>query len=93
MAWAASSAPLYRVSQSGRDFHPKEVTIRRGEAVQVINDDGDLLHHVYISSSQFNYDSDDMEPGGKVDIEFPFAGDFNVLCAIHPKMKLVVTVK
>jgi plastocyanin len=33
-----------------------------------------------------------MEPGSKVDITFPAAGDFNVLCGIHPKMKLSVHV-
>ena len=53
----------------------------------------DLLHHAYVDSPQFKFDSADLEPGSKVDITFPVAGTFQVLCAIHPKMKLAVRVK
>jgi plastocyanin len=60
--------------------------------VTIVNDDGDLLHHAYIESDQFNFDSGDQEPGSKVDIAFSMAGSFTVLCGIHPKMKLVVRV-
>lgn len=88
---AASST--YQVSQRGRDFQPNQISIRRGETVRVVNDDADLLHHVYIASDTFRFDSNDMEPGSKVDIKFPAAGDFNVLCGIHPKMKLSVHVE
>ena len=73
--------------------HPTEMTIKRGEALQIINDDGDLRHHAYIDSEKFTFDSGDQEPGTKANINFPVAGDFDVLCAIHPKMKLVVHVK
>jgi plastocyanin len=89
---AASSAP-YQVSQRGRDFQPNQISIKRGETVRIVNDDADLLHHAYVSSDKFNFDSNDIEPGGKVDVKFPVAGDFNVLCGIHPKMKLTVHVE
>jgi plastocyanin len=92
MVLAALGPPRVQVSQQGRDFQPKQIVIRRGETVQIVNDDADLLHHAYISSDLFNYDSGDMEPGNKVDVLFPVAGDFNVLCGIHPKMKLAVKV-
>jgi plastocyanin len=85
--------PQYSVSQKGREFHPGELTIKRGETVQVVNDDGDLLHHAYVDSAKFSFDSGDQEPGSRTDISFPVAGDFDVLCAIHPKMKLVVHVR
>jgi plastocyanin len=83
----------YVVSQLGRTFTPAELTIRRGEAVQILNDDGDLLHHVYLGSNQFKFDSGDQGPGSRTKIVFPIAGSFAVLCAIHPKMKLTVHVK
>jgi plastocyanin len=92
MVLAALSPPRAQVSQQGRDFQPKQIAIHRGETLQIVNDDADLLHHAYISSDLFNYDSGDMEPGSKVDVLFPVAGDFNVLCGIHPKMKLAVKV-
>jgi plastocyanin len=92
VAWAALGAPPYQVSQKGRAFRPGELTIRRGETVQIVNDDGDLLHHAYVDSEQFSFDSGDQEPGSKTDVTFPVAGTFSVLCGIHPKMKLTVHV-
>jgi plastocyanin len=80
------------ISQKGREFRPGTITIKRGDTVQVVNDDGDLRHHAYIDSDNFKFDSGDQEPGSKTNITFPTAGDFDVLCAIHPKMKLVVHV-
>jgi plastocyanin len=91
-AGSAPSAPLYQVSQKGRAFQPGELTIRRGEKVQIVNDDGDLLHHAYVESDRFSFDSGDQEPGSKTDVPFPVAGTFSVLCGIHPKMKLTVHV-
>jgi plastocyanin len=90
---AGLALPQYSVSQKGREFHPGEIAIKRGETIEIVNDDGDLLHHAYIDSDKFSFDSGDQEPGSKTNITFPVTGDFNVLCAIHPKMLLVVHVK
>jgi plastocyanin len=84
--------PPYAISQKGRQFHPGEISIKRGETLQIMNDDGDLLHHAYIDSPKFAFDSGDQQPGSRTDITFPTPGDFEVLCAIHPKMRLVVHV-
>ncbi len=88
-----SALPQNTISQKGREFHPGEVTIKHGEAIQIVNDDGDLLHHAYVDSDKFSFDSGDQKPGSTTPITFPAAGDFDVLCAIHPKMKLVVHVQ
>jgi plastocyanin len=85
--------PQYSISQRGREFHPGEISIKRGETIEIVNDDGDLLHHAYIDAPGFAFDSGDQEPGSKTDIIFSKIGDFDVLCAIHPKMKLTVHVK
>jgi len=85
--------PRYTISQKGREFHPGEISIKRGEVLQIVNDDVDLLHHAYIDSPRFSFDSGDQQPGSRTDITFPVAGDFDVLCAIHPKMRLVVHVQ
>jgi plastocyanin len=89
----ALALPQYTVSQKGREFHPGTITIKRGETIEIVNDDGDLLHHAYIDSPKFSYDSGDQQPGSKADVTFPTSGDFDVLCAIHPKMKLTVHVQ
>lgn len=92
-AVAALAVPQITVSQKGREFHPRELVIKRGDTVQIVNDDGDLLHHAYIDSDKFTFDSGDQEPGSKTNIAFTVPGVFNVLCAIHPKMKLIVHVR
>ncbi|NEU14120.1 hypothetical protein G3T14_18580 [Methylobacterium sp. BTF04] len=90
---AAFAAQTYRVSQKGRAFQPGSLVIRRGETVEIVNDDGDLLHHAYVDAPGFTFDSGDQEPGEKTQILFSVPGTFAVLCGIHPKMKLAVRVE
>jgi plastocyanin len=92
-AWTQQAAAPYIVSQRGRAFHPVFLSIKQGDTVRIVNDDGDLLHHAYVESDTFNFDSGDQLPGSKTDVVFSVPGTFNVLCGIHPKMKLVVVVK
>ena len=90
---ALAAAPQHFVSQQNQIFTPGELTIKQGETVEIVNDDGDLLHHLYIDSKKLQYDSGDQEPGAKVDITFPVTGTFDVLCGIHPKMRLAIHVE
>lgn len=92
-AWAGLGPPKYHASQKDQAFRPGELTIKRGETVEIVNDDGDLLHHVYVDSKSFSFDSGDQEPGETVDITFSKSGAFTVLCGIHPRMKLRVQVE
>lgn len=89
---AGLAAAQYSVSQKGRTFTPLDVKLKRGDTVLIVNDDADLRHHAYIDSEKFSFDSGDQEPGSKTPIAFPVPGTFEVLCAIHPKMKLLVHV-
>jgi plastocyanin len=91
--FVVAAEPQSTISQKGREFHPGEVTIKRGETIRIVNDDGDLLHHAYVDSAKFSFDSGDQKPGSVTPITFPVAGDFDVLCAIHPKMLLTVHVQ
>ena len=88
----AIGGDAYNVSQRDRQFMPGTLSVKRGQTVRIVNDDADLLHHAYIESDTFNFDSGDQEPGSKTDIVFSVHGDFKVLCGIHPKMKLFVHV-
>ena len=89
---AIGATPLV-ISQKGREFQPQEIAIKRGETLQFINDDGDLLHHTFLKSGTFSFDSGDQKPGSKFEVTFTVAGKFAVRCAIHPKMKLLVLVE
>lgn len=92
-AAALAGGAVHVVSQRGRDFQPHEIAIGRGDTLQIVNDDGDLLHHAFIAADDFSFDSGDQEPGSKTDIVFTKAGVFTVLCGIHPRMKMRVTVQ
>lgn len=72
---------------------PGTLNVKPGDIVHIQNDDEDLSHHAYVASEQFKFDSGDQEPGRNVDITFTVPGTFNVLCGIHPKMRLTVQVK
>jgi plastocyanin len=93
LVWSGHAQSANVVSQKGRQFHPAEMTINKGDTVVIVNDDGDLRHHAYIDSNKFKFDSGDQEPGSRTSINFPAVGTFDVLCAIHPKMRLVIHVK
>lgn len=80
------------VSQKGRLFQPETLTLTKGETIVIVNDDSDLLHHAYVDSPNFSFDSGDQEPGSRTPVTFTERGVFQVLCGIHPKMKLVVRV-
>jgi plastocyanin len=83
----------YSVTQRGQQFNPGSLAIHQGDTVRIINDDGELIHHAYVDSQSFSFDSGDQEPGSKTDIRFSVPGQFVVLCGIHPKMRLDVVVK
>jgi plastocyanin len=86
-AWAADAA--HTIVQSGRTFHPAEVTINRGESLTFTNDD-EFIHQIYVDGQ---FDSEEKAPGENITENFTSAGTFEVRCHIHPKMKLVVHVK
>ena len=91
-ARSSLARPSHQVSQRCFYFFTGKIDINRGDIVGIVNDDEDLSHHAYVASEHFNFDSGDQEPGHDVDIPFTVAGTFNVLCGIHPKMRLVVRV-
>jgi len=80
------------VTQKGRAFNPRAVEVKAGEQIVIENDD-QYVHHVFVDNAQFKFDSGEQKIGQTVSIVFSRPGDYVVLCAIHPKMRLNVTVK
>ena len=91
-AWYALAAEQIVISQKGKTFSPGKISIRAGDTVLFDNDDR-VLHHVYIESPEFNFDSGEQPPGRRVPVTFTRQGLFDVRCDIHPKMRLRVEVK
>ena len=89
-AWADGGVP--KIVQSGRAFHPNEITLPRGATLDFSNED-EFIHQIYVDTQGFAYDSAEQPPGQTLHITFPDAGTFPIRCHIHPKMLLTVHVK
>ena len=87
----ANSDPL-AVSQKGTAFLPGTLEVATGAVIRITNDDP-FVHHVYVESPGFAYDSGEQRPGHVIAVRMEKAGQHILQCAIHLKMKLHVTVK
>ena len=92
LGFALGSGAKIAISQKGRAFMPDTVQLSPGDTLAIENDD-EYVHQVFVDSPNFKFDSGEQDIGQTVDISFPVAGTFQVLCAIHPKMRLDVVVK
>jgi len=92
LGFALGSGVEVNISQKGRAFLPASIEITKGDTLAIHNDD-EYIHQVFVDSQSFKFDSGEQDVGQTVDITFPAAGTFQVLCAIHPKMRLDVVVK
>lgn len=88
----AQPGPLV-IGQKGRQFSEGSVTVRTGAVVRYINDD-DVVHNLYVRDpSGTNRPGVVQRPGEQTDVTFDRAGDNQVLCAIHPRMRMTVQVQ
>ena len=92
LAFDAYAADSLVISQKKRTFNPSEIEVHKGDTLRIANDD-QFTHQVYVDNPAFKFESAESDPGNTVDIRFTTSGSFDVLCHIHPKMKLHVTVQ
>ena len=81
------------VSQRDRTFWPSELSVVAGDTVAIVNDDGQNVHHAYSDDPGAAFDSGDQSPGSSTPVTFARPGTFQVMCGIHPKMRLTVKVE
>jgi len=79
------------ILQKDKLFSQATVTIKKGDALVFENDD-DVVHNVMSSTSGSEFNLGAQKPGSKATQVFSKSGDVTVICAIHPRMKLTVTV-
>lgn len=89
--WAQSGTE-HVISQKNRTYAPKQIEIDAGDVLKIVNDDI-FLHNALIESDDLSFDSGSMEEGESARVTFDTPGSYTLKCAIHPKMKLKVTVK
>lgn len=89
LAGPARSAD-HRVIQRERQFAPRELSIAANDQVVFTNSD-EVVHNAF-SERGVVFDIR-QQPGTSNTVKFPTAGDVEVQCAIHPRMKLVIHVR
>lgn len=88
----AGESGEHKVNQKDKEFSQTEITIKPGEKVVFQNDDT-VTHNVFSNSKINPFNIKIQQPGGSSTVQFDSEGVTEVRCAIHPKMKLMVTVK
>jgi plastocyanin len=80
------------VDQKGLRFTKSEVSVAVGASVHFHNSD-DVTHNIMtIDETDEPEDHGLQKPGEIISAKFDRAGDYQVRCAIHPKMKMSVKV-
>jgi plastocyanin len=88
-AFALGSSQV--IGQHGRRFSIDGVVVKKGMALTFLNDDT-VPHNVVSISKGNEFDLGSQRPGIATDVTFTTAGEVDVICAIHPRMRMVVTV-
>jgi plastocyanin len=91
VATVAFAATEKTITQKDKVFSESEVTLKVGDSLVFVNDD--TIAHNALSMSpgnQFNLGS--MKPGTSTPVTFKNAGDVQIICAMHPSMRMKVKV-
>jgi plastocyanin len=89
---AALAASSFTIIQQEKKFSQQEITIARGDSVVFKNEDP-FTHNVYSQSPGMSFDLKVQKAGESSAVVFDRAGSGEIRCAIHPQMKLKLTVK
>jgi len=88
---AGALAANLTITQKGRLFSSESITIKKGESVTFANDD--TVPHNIVSASKGNeFNLGSQPPGAATDVTFKESGEAQVVCAIHPRMKMTVKI-
>ena len=79
------------IHQQSRVFSAESVSVKKGGAVTFLNDDT-VPHNIMSASKGNEFNLGSQAPGTSTDVTFKESGDVQVICAIHPRMKMTVKV-
>lgn len=92
--WLASSSVLADnkvVGQKNKAFTVDELTIKKGDSVDFLNEDP-FFHNVFSLSDAKLFDLGSFPQGESRTVVFEEAGEVEVECAIHPDMLMTIHV-
>jgi plastocyanin len=88
---ALALAASHTIHQKGRMFSSELKTVKKGELLTLLNDDT-VPHNVMSVSPGNAFDLGSQRPGTSTDVTFTKAGEVEIICAIHPRMKMTIAV-
>ena len=91
-AAGAAAAADFSVGQKNKAFSVASLNIKVGDKVAFRNDDP-FAHNVFTLSDPMNFDLGTYPQGQAKSVTFTQAGTYEIECAIHPEMKMVIQVK
>jgi plastocyanin len=89
---AAAAAGEVEVTQRDKTFLPGQVSLKVGDTLVFKNEDP-ITHNMFSRSEPNDFNLKLQKPGEDMRQTFRAPGEVLVRCAIHPKMKLLVTVE
>ena len=93
LAGFGASAKDGEIVQRGIRFAEGAVTIKVGDTLHFRNSD-DVMHNLVVRDSWNNLQNEGLQKSGTVISKtFTEAGLFEIRCAIHPRMKMTVSVE
>ncbi len=92
VAKAEEKLITHEVTQNKLLFAVEKLSVKTGESVNFKNNDR-TPHNIMIRNNGMMENSGLQKPGENVVIEFANAGVYDVMCGIHPKMKMKVEVE
>jgi plastocyanin len=91
LAAAQSAAPV--IGQKNKLFSQETVSLKAGGSLHFVNDDS-VAHNITVREPGGSNRAGTLQrPGEETDVAFTQAGEHEVRCAIHPKMRMAVTVQ
>jgi len=88
---AAFASQEHVVSQKDKAFSTKKLDIKAGDKVAFRNDDG-FSHNIFSLTDAMPFDLGTYSGGQMKTVTFGKPGKFEIECAIHPDMRMVITV-
>jgi plastocyanin len=88
---AGALAANLTITQKGRVFSVESVIIKKGEALTFANDDS-VPHNIISTSKGNEFNLGSQPPGAATDVTFKEPGEAQIICAIHPRMRMTVKI-
>jgi plastocyanin len=79
------------VKQEAKRFDADRLAIRPGDKIVFQNHD-EITHNIYSATKGNEFNINVQRPGASTGVTFWNEGEVEVRCAIHPKMKVIISI-